>query len=211
MRLPQEPNAKAAQDSKWAAWIRLIAKGDEASLAALYDAAVGFVHSVALRITRCPDTAEDVTINVFYQVWRTAGSFDASRGSPHTWLFVICRTQSLALLRSADRAICYCDTDAMVDGGIEPENDPQSLLMAVQKNTSLHLALQTLSPLHRELLTLAFFRGLTYSEIACLLKLPLGTVKTKIRRAIQMLRSDAQLMERAGRLEKKIAGKHESL
>lgn len=211
MSLTQEAHTKAAQDSEWAEWIRQIADGDEGSLGALHDAAAGFVYSVAMRITRCRSAAEEVTGNVFYQVWRTARSFDAPRGSPRTWLFVICRAQSLSYLRNVDSNISYSDMDALMDSGNEQDNDPQSLLMAIQKDSCLYLALQALNPRHQELLALAFFRGHTYSEIAGLMNMPLGTVKTNIRRAIQMLRSNFQLMEMAGKREKRVEGKYERL
>lgn len=201
MRAPQNAYAKAAQDSEWAQWIRLIAKGDEASLGALYDAAVGFVYSVALRITGCPATSEEITENVFFQVWQTAASYDAARGSPRTWLFMICRSHAVSKLRSADMAIPYPDMDALVEAGSEQDADPQSLLMAIQKNTCLHLALESLNKRDQQLLALAFFHELTYSEIASLTKLPLGTVKTNIRRALRSLRSTFQILETRGKHE----------
>lgn len=179
---------QTASESDWADWIRKISQGDEASLCALYDAAVNRLYSVALHITRVPSSAEEVVQSVFFQVWRSAASFDVGRGSPLAWLLVMCRSQALAKLRSADTAVPYADVESLIEESKNEDEDPQSLLLAIEQKTTLHLALQTLCSRDRQLLALAFFRGFSYSEIAEQMMMPLGTVKSCIRQALQSLR-----------------------
>lgn len=198
MKTLQDSITTNLHEAEWSEWIHRIAMGDEGSLEKLYEATAVFVYTVALRITGLPAVAEEVTENVFFQVWRTAKSFDPERGSPLTWLFVICRSHSLSQIRNSDIAVCYSDMEALIETCEEQESDPQSLIMAMQKNTCLHLALQRLDCHERQLLTLAFFRDLTYSEIADRMTMPLGTVKTTIRRALQKLRYAFELIETRG-------------
>lgn len=160
----------------------------EQALGQFYDATVSRVYGVALRIVRTPELAEEVVSDVYMQVWRDAARYDASRGKVLGWLLIIARTRSLDLLRKQDEAFSHPDPYDLV---AEPEanrDDPQDLLAATQSNATLHAALAVLSPLQRQLLAFAFFRGMTHSEIVEHTNIPLGSVKTHIRRALLLLR-----------------------
>jgi RNA polymerase sigma-70 factor (ECF subfamily) len=154
------------------------------------------VFSLAMRFTRDAPTAEEVTEDVFWQVWRQAPRFDAARGCAMAWLLTMARSRALDALRSRSREI----VEAVEDEALERaqlahessalrHDDPGDLLHAVQASSRLHAALRALEPLPRQLISLAFFRGLTHEEIAEQVSLPLGTVKSHIRRALAALRS----------------------
>lgn len=185
--------APAADESQLQRWLARIVRQDEAALADLYRAAVGKVYGLALRIVRDTACAEEVAEDTFWQVWRQAPRFDPQRGSALAWVLTIARSRALDALRARTRA--QADTvsaDAMgdaLDGELAHDADgPCDLLQTVQANTHLHEALSQLEPLPRQLVALAFFRGLTHEEIAEQTGLPLGTVKSHIRRALTALR-----------------------
>jgi RNA polymerase sigma factor (sigma-70 family) len=175
----------------------IVARRQEA-LARFYDATVSRVYGLALRITARSDAAEEVAADVYLQVWNQAERFDQGRGSVLAWLLTICRSRAIDYLRRADEAESWAEPP-------EPEwsrgQDPQDLLMALESGRAVTAALETLAPVQRQLLSLAFFRGLTHEEIADHFQLPLGTVKTHIRKALAGLRKtlSPQLHEEVGR------------
>lgn len=158
--------------------------GDESALGGLYDATVRRVFGLALRITRNPQMAEEVAEEVFWQAWRQALRFDATRGNAMAWLLTMTRSRALDALRRADDADLHPEPETLTQLEAACDGDPQNLLDALQRNQALHAALETLDALPRQLLSLAFFRGLTHEEIASQSALPLGTVKSHIRRAL---------------------------
>jgi len=165
-----------------------IAKQDEDALAALYDRMASRVHSLVRRIVRNLAAAEEVTEDVFFQIWRQADRYDPARGRPLGWILAIARTRALDSLRRADPAVLHPDPEVLSETpGVAPDG-PHDLLGALQESTQLHTAIATLDPLPRQLLALAFFCGLTHEEIAARCDLPLGTVKSHIRRALLTLR-----------------------
>lgn len=168
-------------------WIARVVHQDQQALAKLYEAMVGRVYGLALRITRQVQTAEEVTEDCFWQVWRQAPRFDATRGAAIAWIMTIARSRALDALRRGDNTQALGDEQL---AGVEAENgsDPHDLLDAVEKQQRLHTALKNLEPLPRQLVALAFFRGLSHEEIAGQMGLPLGTVKSHIRRALLRLR-----------------------
>lgn len=167
------------------AWIALVVRQDQLALAKLYDAMAGRVYGLALRITRQVQTAEEVTEDVFWQVWRNAPRFDAARGGAMAWILTMARSRALDALRRTDRAVALNEQHFAALPG---DADPQDLLAAVQREHRLHVALRNLDPLPRQLLALAFFRGFSHEEIASQMSLPLGTVKSHIRRALLRMR-----------------------
>jgi len=179
--------APAPSDEELQQLLARIGKREEASLAALYDATVSRVYGLALRIVRDTAAAEEVVEDVFLQVWKTASAFDPLRGRPITWLLTICRSRALDHLRRKEPAELHPDPEQLSEQPIEDCN-PQDLLLATEKNRQLHEALKQLSAIQRQLLSLAFFRGLTHEEISAHAEMPLGTVKTHVRRALQTLR-----------------------
>ena len=164
-----------------------IARRDEAALAAFYDATINRVYGLALRITRQPESAAEVASDVYFQVWRDATRYDAKRGNVAAWLMTICRSRALDLLRRADEAEAHPEPESLRPEAMEQDTG-QDLLAATQQHAALHSALARLEPLQRQLIALAFFRGLSHQEIAAHARLPLGSVKTHIRKALAVLR-----------------------
>jgi RNA polymerase sigma factor (sigma-70 family) len=165
-----------------------IAAHDEQALKSFYRLSIGRVFGLALRITRNRATAEEVAEDVYVQLWNRASSFDPMLGSSMAWTLTICRSRSIDALRRCDQAIVDPDPTARLDASIESGGNPQDLLQATQEHAALHAALQQLGPLQRQLLSLAFFLDLSHSELAEHTGLPLGTVKSTIRRTLTMLR-----------------------
>lgn len=197
---PLSPMA-SADEPQLQAWLARIVRQDEAALDALYRACVGRVYGLALRIVRNPAIAEEVTEDTFWQVWRQAPRFDPLRGTSLAWLLTIARSRALDALRARRRVLANTvSADALgeamdtlaeaADGGTAgaSNGDPHELLEAVQTNQQLHRALAQLDAVPRQLVALAFFKGLTHEEIASQIGLPLGTVKSHLRRAMLAMR-----------------------
>lgn len=175
------------QDGHMQAWVAAIAGRDEQGLAQLYEATLARVYGLALRITRNPQAAEEVSEDVYWQVWREAPRFDAQRGNVIAWILTIARSRALDHLRKQDNAQLCAEPERLLIDESAGDGDPQDLLSATQKNLMLHQALQQLDPIQRQLVAMAFFRGLTHEEIASFTGIALGTVKSHIRRALKQL------------------------
>jgi RNA polymerase sigma-70 factor (ECF subfamily) len=187
---PGSPS-REARDRQLAELIEAMARGESQALATLYEAALGRVYGLALRIVRTREAAEEVAIDVFVQAWRTAATYDALRGAPLTWLLTICRSRALDYLRRAEPADPHPDPESLAAADpLARSTDPQDLLLACEGEARLKRALESLTALQRQLIALAFFRGLTHQEIAAHARLPLGSVKTYIRRALAQLRAE---------------------
>ena len=158
--------------------LRRLAAGETAALGEFYDVFAGLVNGLALRILRDAAEAEDVVQEVFLQVWRQAARFDSTRGTVEAWLCTITRTRALDRLRrrTARRE--------------DPEDaaPASSAIPASAEALAVRKALQGLTGDQRRALELAYFEGLTQSEIAERLGEPLGTIKTRIRTAMIRLR-----------------------
>jgi RNA polymerase sigma-70 factor (ECF subfamily) len=163
---------------------------DEQALAALYDRLCGPVYSLALRITRNVASAEEVLQDVFWQVWREAPRFDGERGSVTSWVLTIARSRALDAARRRMRTPqAQASLPQEMDEYL-PSHDagPEDLLFAAQQGSRLKAALEGLDPLRRQLVSLSFYRDLTHQEISEQTGLPLGTVKSHLRRSIATLR-----------------------
>jgi RNA polymerase sigma factor (sigma-70 family) len=131
-----------------------------------------------------------VLSGAYQQTWRDAVRYDPAKSAPLTWLLMICRSRALDALRARDPAMVHEDPASLVPeadqmGG----DDPLDLLAAMASHRALHTALDALTPSQRQMIALAFFRGMSHQEIAEQTYLPLGTVKSQIRRALATLRS----------------------
>jgi RNA polymerase sigma factor (sigma-70 family) len=177
-----------ADDITLAGWISAIAHQDECALESLYDATAARVHGVVLRITQRAALAEEVVEETYWQVWRQAPRFDAARGRPVTWLLAMARSRAIDMLRREQRFQHdeLPDDDAADAAHAAPP--AQDLLEATRGQAHVHAALASLEPRARQLVALAFFQGLTHEEIAERQAMPLGTVKSLIRRALQQLK-----------------------
>jgi RNA polymerase sigma-70 factor (ECF subfamily) len=156
----------------------------------LYERLCGPVYSLALRITRNVASAEEVLQDVFWQVWREAPRFDGERGSVTSWVLTIARSRALDAARRRMRTPqAQASLPQEMDEYL-PSHDagPEDLLFAAQQGSRLKAALEGLDPLRRQLVSLSFYRDLTHQEISEQTGLPLGTVKSHLRRSIATLR-----------------------
>ena len=169
-------------------WIDAMAGGDEAALGELYDATLGRVYGLALRITGKPEWAEEVVSDVYLQAFREAARFDAQRGVVLAWLMMMTRSRALDHLRRRDMAESHPEPDTLHPERHIGENDPLDGLLELEGHTRLKTALGELAPLQRQMLALSFYRDLSHQEIADHTGMPLGTVKSHIRRALERLK-----------------------
>ena len=169
----------AANAPSAATAIQRMALGDDSALAELYDRYAPLVTGLALRILHDPADAQDVLQAVFLQVWRQASRYDASRGAPEAWLCTITRTRALDQLR---RRV------ALRERAGESPRHHTATPPTVEK-LAVHRALAGLSSPQRQALELAYYEGLTQTEIATRLGEPLGTIKTRIRGGMARLRA----------------------
>lgn len=167
--------------------LKAIAQGDESALAKLYDATCAQVHGLSLRILGDQQIAEEVTMDVYLQVWQQAGNYSEVRGSTLAWLMILTRSRAIDRLRTLQRHQSHCvyaPEEEYPD--IEPLLDIQA--MQTERSNTINMAFQKLKPIERQVLHLAYFSGLSHTEIANHVSLPLGTVKTHIRCALSQLR-----------------------
>jgi RNA polymerase sigma-70 factor, ECF subfamily len=166
------------------------AEGDQTALAALYDETSALVYGLALQILRDQYAAEDVTIDVYAQVYRQVSSYDAHRGTPSAWLLTLTRSRAIDRLRQeAQRREREEPLEATthlpsLSAGPEECSATAELRRLVQR------ALALLTPEQRQVIELAYYSGLSHNEIAAKLGQPLGTVKTRIRTGMMLLRED---------------------
>lgn len=185
---PAAPVA-ALDDAALAALLARIVHQEAAALERLYDATSGRVFAVVLRIVRRHEVAQEVVEDTFWQVWRQAPRFDPSRGRPWAWLVAMARSRALDALRRDER-FRHEPLPEDDEGGAEasPQPGPHETMAAARQQQALQGALAGLEPRARQLVTLAFYRGLTHEEIAARESMPLGTVKSLIRRALLQMR-----------------------
>jgi RNA polymerase sigma-70 factor, ECF subfamily len=171
--------------------IRLIAQLQEEALTQLYERYSRVIFSLALAIVNDQSTAEEVTLDVFMRVWQKAGSYRAEQAKVSTWLTHIARHHAIDLLRRRavrpDQYAVNLD-DATFDGNFSGE-DPQEFAELSLRRERVHQALAQLPNDQKQALILAYFGGYTQHQIAEKLKQPLGTVKTRLRLALQKLRN----------------------
>jgi RNA polymerase sigma-70 factor (ECF subfamily) len=167
-----------------AALIQKIVQRDESALAALYDRYASLLSSLLNRILRDTQASEEILQDVFYQLWRNAAQFDPARGSLPGWLAVIARNRAISRLRrhNPSEGEELLETTVIVPANLENALAQQQLLGRVKG------ALENLSSEQRAAIELAYFEGLTHSEIASKTGDPLGTVKTRIRSAVESLK-----------------------
>lgn len=164
--------------------------GDPAALAELYDVTVAKVHALVRAIVRRPEDAEEATCDVYTQIWQSAHLFDASRGSVMAWLMTIARSRALDLLRrNSTRKRLLGEEELAADTRAGPDSWlPDEVLNVFQTGSAVHAALKTVSPERRRIVGLAFFRDLSHTEIAEITGMPIGTVKSHLRRTLLGLR-----------------------
>jgi len=179
---------KAELSASDAVLIKRIVARDEAALALLYDRYAGMLSSLLYRILRDTQATEEILQDIFYQLWRNAGQFDASRGSLPCWLAVIGRNRAISHLRRHNPAA----GEELVENMIALPFNLESTLAQQQLLGRVKRALESLPQEQRAAVELAYFEGMTHSEIARCTGDPLGTVKTRLRSALETLRRNLQ-------------------
>jgi len=169
------------------------ARGDEAAFAALYDQTSARVYGMVLRVVRDPAQAAEVTQDVYLEVWRQSARFDADKGSVLPWLLMIAHRRAVDRVRSAQSSLVRDDKYAQLN----EERPYDSVSEQVQTSLDAQRVRRVLAdptPAQREAVTLAYFGGYTHTEVAELLTLPLGTVKTRIRDGLIRMRDALGVM-----------------
>jgi RNA polymerase sigma-70 factor, ECF subfamily len=180
-----------------AALVARMAAGDERALGVLYDRWATTVHTIAYYLLGQADDAEDAVEETFWQAWREAGRYDASRGAVSTWLSTIARSRALDRQRARQRraeeplegVVPSSDGSGGIAGSRAPSTNQQQEAEASERARDVAAALEKLPAEQREVIELAYFGGLSQSEIATRTSLPLGTVKTRARLALEKLRA----------------------
>jgi RNA polymerase sigma factor (sigma-70 family) len=168
-----------------------VATRDEVALRLLYDATASRLYGLALRIVGSKEWAEDVLQESFLNIWRNAGTYRDSLSPPLAWMGMLVRSRSLDFLRR--RKAERLHINASIDDFEELPEDkdalgPMQLVEASEQAAALHQCLQRLEQPQRQVVSLAYLRDLSHGELARSLKLPLGTVKTWMRRSLEQLR-----------------------
>jgi RNA polymerase sigma-70 factor (ECF subfamily) len=187
LRRPRATPAPTDPPAPLDALLARVARGDTAAFEALYDEVSGTVFGVILRVLRDSAQSEEVAQEVFLEVWRTASRFDAARGAASTWILTMAHRRAIDRVRSAqashdreeriaarDQAPAYDEVADQVETRLEHEQ--------------VRRCLTTLTDLQRESVRLAYYNGYTYREVAELLAVPLGTIKTRLRDGLIRLR-----------------------
>lgn len=175
-------------------WLKKTAEGDRKAFASLYAATSGHLFAVLVRVLQRRDWAEEALQDCFVRVWQKAGTYQAGKGAPLTWLLSIARNRALDLLRmkrpevglpQADEG----DLDLTPSILADEREDPQARAEERQEIERLRECLSTMPPEHRRALMLAYHEGYTHEELAVIMNIPLGTVKSWIRRGLARLRA----------------------
>lgn len=162
--------------------------GDEGALSAVYDRYSAMLFGTLLRILKDAQAAEEVLQDVFLQLWRSAGRFDAGRGSLPAWLLVIARNRAISRLRGRGSREDLEEKDGDYAGTFVSAHNIEDEASRSELRESLTAALATLPAEQRQAVELAYFEGMTQTEIAARTGSPLGTVKTRVRTAMQSLK-----------------------
>ena len=184
--IDNKSESSTQRNLRWRILIALIAKEDEDSLGKLYDETNRLLYSLALQILSNTDDAEEVTLDVYKYVWKSASNYDPEQSNPSTWLVMLTRSRAIDKLRSRKTPTVIPDTFegelTSTDGG------PENSVMGLEKRQIVLDALSVLSPKQRKVIELAYFSQFNQSEIAEMLDMPVGSVKSTIRLAKDKLK-----------------------
>jgi RNA polymerase sigma-70 factor (ECF subfamily) len=170
--------------------VRRLRNRDQAALGVLYDRYGRMVFSLILRVVRDRGTAEDLTQETFLRIWNRAASFDLDRGALGPWVLTVARNRAIDYLRSLEGRMSAGAVD--LDRAERPENfsGMDEALVSVDQVRRLQGAFRKLTPNQRNVIELAYYEGLSHSEMAARMQQPLGTVKTWVRGALKVLRDE---------------------
>lgn len=168
--------------------IQRISDGDQDALGQLYDETNRAVFGLAMRVLNDTGLAEEVTLEVYTQVWRQATAYDPRRGTPSAWILTIARSRAIDRFRATDQNRKRAEPLTTLETAESAGTDPESTASEAERRRIVRAALETLPTEQRQVIELAYFGGLSHSEIAETLQQPLGTVKTRTRLAMIRLR-----------------------
>lgn len=174
-----------SQGDEIAQLIAAVARGDQAAFRSLYDQTASRLYAIGLRLLRSEQEAEEIVQDAYVSVWRRAGDFDPRRGQPLAWLATIARNRAVDRLRRKRLPLSGLDAADQI-----ADDDPSALDLALagERREQLGLCLDELEERPRALIRTAFVDGLSYSELADREQVPLGTMKSWIRRSLLRLR-----------------------
>ena len=178
-------------DSTLIALIDRVALADEKALRELYDMTSSKLYGVAVRVVTNREWAEDVLQEAFINIWKIAGDYKATLSPPMAWMALVVRSRGLDFLRrrASERADRMQELDDVISDTVAGDSpNPMDTAQASEQAKALHNCLSLLDNKQREVVSLAYMRDMSHGELAEQLKLPLGTVKTWIRRGLEQLR-----------------------
>jgi RNA polymerase sigma-70 factor (ECF subfamily) len=187
---PASPARRTESTPELAGLIEHMAQGRQEALAQLYDKTAPLVNGLLMRILDLPQDAEEVLLDVYMKAWRNAKSYSPDRGTVQAWLFTMAR--SVAIDRIRQRRARPSTLPLEFQGVPEPPSNadsPEQQSAAAQRRRQVQLLLDELPPEQRDVVTLAYFGGLSHSELAGRLGQPLGTIKSRIRMGLTHLRN----------------------
>jgi len=183
-RSEQEPAERA--DAGLDTLLTHVAKGDQAAFEAVYDQLAASVYGLIRKVLRNPSQAEEVTQEVLLEVWRTASRFDPARGSAATWMLTIAHRRAIDRVRAEQAATAREQRTAQAPTAVDEVAESVEASMDAER---LRRCLAGLTELQRESITLAYYGGYSYAQVAALLDTALGTIKTRIRDGLTRLRA----------------------
>jgi RNA polymerase sigma-70 factor, ECF subfamily len=172
--------------------VHSMARGNQAALSSLYQQTVAHVFAVARCMLRCKEDAEEIVCDVYACAWQRANVYDLERGTVMAWLTVMTRNRCVDRLRQRRESLSLDDErhEALAASLVAQGLGPEQILAQFQSGSAVHRALGALSEQRRHLIGLAFFHGMTHQEIAAVVGMPLGTVKSHVRRALAVLQGE---------------------
>ncbi len=186
--LYENPAQRPMSEALWVGMVRYIAEGDQRALHSLYELTHRIVFTLIMRIINNRETAEELTLDVYHNVWRRASTYDPANGSVVGWIVNQARSRAIDRLRYEHRKKrVHTETTPSPDG--RASVDPQQTLHTGEQTRLLQSALGVLNAEERQAIEMAFFAELTYPEVASRLKQPLGTIKSRIRSGLRKLRN----------------------
>lgn len=182
------PSKALVPEAQWVGLVRSVATGDQGALHELYERAHRVVFTLSMRITANRETAEEVTLDVFHEVWRRASRYQEADGTVLGWIMNLAHSRAIDRLRFEQRKKrVHPEIAETLPATVAP--DPGDLIASKQQAQRLRRALDGLTPDERQAIETAFFAELTYAEVATRLNQPLGTIKTRIRSGLHKLRT----------------------
>ena len=183
-----QPQRFSKSEDPWRSLLAQVAQRQPAALTALYDGTNTLVYTVALGILKDPADAEEITLDVYAYVWRSAGLYDPSRGTATTWLIMLARSRAIERLRKRALNFQHGNQIQYLERLSNEGAGESAATQECHQRILIEAALRQLLEKDQELIRFAFFRGLSHPELALELGLPLGTVKSRIRSILSRLR-----------------------